>query len=162
MEEAPLFFYFPASGATMNAVRAARVARLLMSVSACFVLASLAGCGGGGANKTHVTGKVIYKDAPVTGGTIKLYTPTGDPFSIYIKDDGTFSVDDAPAGEMKVAIETDSVFVPPPAPAGSAGNQGGASQRKKVAIPAKYNKPETSGLTWNPANEKTKTFDLKD
>jgi hypothetical protein len=143
----------------MKAVRAARLARSLASVSAWFLLAALTGCGGA-SNKTHLTGKVIYKDAPVTGGTIKLYSSPENPFTIQIKPDGTFDVEDAPPGEMKVAIETDSVFVPPPAPAGSSAAQATANMPKKVKIPAKYNKPDTSGVTWNTTTEKTKTFDL--
>jgi hypothetical protein len=143
----------------MKALRAARLARSLASVSACFLLAALTGCGGA-SNKAHLTGKVIYKDAPVTGGTIKLYSSPENPFTIQIKSDGTFDVEDAPPGEMKVAIETDSVFVPPPAPAGSA--QGAVTPPKKVPIPAKYKKPDTSGLTWDTTKERTKTFNLTD
>jgi hypothetical protein len=145
----------------MKAVRAARLARSLASVSACFLLAALTGCGGA-SNKTHLTGKVIYKDAPVTGGTIKLYSSPENPFTIQIKSDGTFDVEDAPPGEMKVAIETDSVYVPSAAPAGSTGTRETANMPKKVKIPAKYNKPDTSGLTWDTTKERTKTFNLTD
>ncbi len=152
-------FYLATNGEIMKAVRAARLARSLASVSACFLLAALTGCGGA-SNKTHLTGKVIYKGAPVTGGTIKLYSTPENPFSFPIRADGTFDVEDAPSGDMKVTIETDSVYVPTAAPAGSSAAQATANMPKKVVIPAKFNKPDTSGLTWNTATEKTKTFDL--
>src|SRR5438270_9875654 len=122
-------------------MRIVRAAPSLTSVGACFLLAALVGCGSAN-TKARVSGKVIYKDAPVTGGTIQLYPASGPSFSIYIKPDGTFEVEDAPAGDMKVAVETDSVPANPPTLAGSGGTGGNTNSPKKVPIPAKFNKPE--------------------
>jgi hypothetical protein len=155
----------------MNMVRVTRRLRSLAAVSACFVLAALLGCGGGGSgDKIALKGKVIYNNAPVTGGTLTLVPAdgAGAPFPISIKPDGTFEVGDAPNGPMKVTIETDSVStatggynmpkdmkdvkLPEPPKGGP----------KKVVIPAKYNKAETSGLTWDTKAEKHKTITLTD
>jgi hypothetical protein len=158
----------------MNTVRVTQRLQSLAAVGVCFALTSLMGCGGGNP-KAALKGTVTYKGAPVTGGTLMLYPASGAPFSISLKTDGSFQVDDAPVGPMKVTVETDSVShaapggmppgmampkdskPPPDMPKPDATNQ-----PKKVVIPAKYNKAETSGLTWDTKAEKTKTFDLTD
>ena len=151
----------------MNTVRVTRRLRSLAAVAACFVLAALVGCGGD-SSKAALKGKVTYKGAPVTGGTITLIPASGGPFPITIKPDGSFAVGDAPVGPMKVTIETDTVSPPaagfnmPMPKDAKAPEVDTTNQAKKVVIPAKYKSAETSGLTWDTKTEKTKTFDLTD
>ena len=159
----------------MNMLRFDGKPRLLAAVAACGVLAACAGCGGD-SGKATVTGKVAYKGAPVTGGTLTLYPADGPAYPITINPDGTFNISGAPIGAMGVGIKTDN--------AGSAGFPAMPSGRtppkdavmpqnqkdydmskmgKKVDIPAKYNDLKTSGLTWDiKAGKNTKDFDLAD
>jgi hypothetical protein len=159
----------------MNTVRVVRKLQLLAAVAASFALAVLLGCGGGSSTKIPLNGKVTYKNAPVTGGTITLIpaSGTGAPFPITIKADGSFETGDAPVGPMKVTIDTDSVTtatpytMPPgmqmpkdsklPEPSKDTSNQ-----TKKVAIPPKYKSAATSPLTWDTKAEKYKAFELTD
>ncbi len=69
------------------------------------------GCGGGVANApSHISGKVTYKGAPVTGGNIGFAAVDGmGSGSASIKSDGTYSANDIPAGEMIVTVETESI-----------------------------------------------------
>jgi hypothetical protein len=156
----------------MNTVRVTRRLRSLAAVGACFALTVLVGCGSGDSTKASLKGKVNYKGASVTGGTITLVPASGSPFPITIKPDGTFEVGDAPLGSMKVTIETDSVptttgyTMPPNMPKDTKMPempiQDTANQPKKVVIPAKYANAETTPLTWDTKTEKNKTFDLTD
>jgi hypothetical protein len=157
----------------MNTIRVVRKLQLLAAVGASFALAALLGCGGGSSTKIPLRGKVTYRSAPVTGGTITLIPASGAPFPITIKADGSFETGDAPIGPMKVTIDTDSVptttayVMPPgmqmpkdsklPEPPKDTGNQ-----PKKVAIPQKYKSAATSGLTWDTKAERTKNFELTD
>ena len=154
----------------MNMVRAARRLRPLAAIGACFALAALAGCGGDGA-KAALTGKVSYNNAPVTGGTLTLIPATGMPFPITIKYDGSFDIGDAPVGLMKVTINTDNVasaqgyqmprgMTPPKDMKMPEVDE--SKTPKKVAIPPKYKSADTSGLTWDTAKERNKTFNLTD
>ena len=131
--------------------------RLPASAAACMALAVLAGCGGDG-GKATISGKVSYKGAPVTGGTLTLYPASGPPYPLTIKADGTFNVSGVPIGEMGVGIDTG--LPPAAAPAGSSMPQG---LPPHVAIPPKYKDPKTSGLTWDvKGGGNTKDFDLTD
>lgn len=87
-------------------------------------------------DRSPVTGKVIYKGNPIRCGTI-TFTLRDQPkkrMSCIINSDGTFSVKDAPQGELLVSLETESVKM-------------GGDTSLYVQIPSKYNDAETSGLT---------------
>jgi hypothetical protein len=73
----------------------------------------------------QVLGKVVYAGKPLAGGTITLVAG-GKNFSGTIAADGTFSIQKVPVGDYKVAI---------------------ASKAKEVALPARYNSADTSGLS---------------
>ena len=127
------------------------------------LVAGLAGCGG--KKKAKISGKVTYKGNPVTGGTLTLYPPDEKqaPLPIQIQADGTFVTTDVTPGTYQVGISTESAkraagpdmskFKPPPGVKVSAeemkryGSSSGGGV-KYMAIPPKYAKPETSGLTW--------------
>jgi hypothetical protein len=159
----------------MHKQQMARVLRTLAAAGAAFALSALIGCGPG---KTVVMGKVTYHNAPVTGGSIRLYPAAGGSgFPVFIKSDGTFEVSDAPTGPMRVAVETESVrppesYLPPPIPADKvpAGVKLPEPPKidlsrmpRKVAIPAKYRDPNGSGLTWEVApGRNVRNFDLAD
>lgn len=69
------------------------------------------GCGRGKQKTTSISGKVTYKDQPVSGGTVTFHPlDTKDkPVSMPLGSDGTYQVNAPPLGEMKVTVETESV-----------------------------------------------------
>jgi hypothetical protein len=65
------------------------------------MLAVAAGCGGG---RGSVSGKVLFKDKPLPGGTVIFIHPSKGSFTATIQPDGGYKVDNVPGGTMKVAI----------------------------------------------------------
>lgn len=131
--------------------------RLLLCLAV--ALGAATGCGSKG-KKGTVSGKVTYKDAPLTGGTITLYPEgkEGAPYPIPINADGSFSASGVPTGKMRVSFETESMkkqagyqTIKPPRgvklPEMSKPDLDMPNQGVYVQIPAKYSKPETSGQT---------------
>ena len=133
----------------MKSVFTAGTARFLAAASACVALATLLGCGGD-ATKSSVSGKVTYKGAPVTGGSISVVGGKDLNIGISINADGTFMSKDVPPGEYKVAVSTDNVvaIVAPPSGKDYPVPEAGASPTK-VVIPDKFKNAETSGITWS-------------
>ena len=71
--------------------------------------ASLAGCSGGSGSSATVKGTVKYKGALVKVGTVTFVSAdkskaAGSP----IKEDGTYSVEQAPVGEVVITVDTSS------------------------------------------------------
>lgn len=129
----------------------------------------------------EVNGAVKYDGHPVTAGTVTFFAKdTGLPAGAApIGPDGTYHVIDMPAGEMAVAIETESANHHRPQPQYGKRHRGAqgptaemtspmpedykAAEGAYVKIPAKYADRVKSGLTVSISNGKqTKDFDLKD
>jgi hypothetical protein len=131
------------------------VRSLAMVVGLC-ALTALAGCGD--PTKGTAVGKVTYKGAPVTGGSMSLKPAAGSApgVMIVITADGSFNMPDIPVGQYKVTVETDSVAnaggapigVTPPKDAPKLPDLDTSKLPKKVAIPPKYKDAASSGLTW--------------
>jgi hypothetical protein len=134
-------------------------ARLLFLVPVCVVLASGCTKGNRSANAT-VSGKVMYNNAPVTGGTLLFHAEGAGLTPVLIKPDGTFVGTDLPVDkEVTVTVETE-ILNPnkakadygaaaghpgggvSPMPAGTPTGSGGAY----VKIPHKYTDKTTSTL----------------
>lgn len=116
-----------------------------------------------------LSGKVTYRGTPVTGGTMTLLTAGEKSFKGYLRRDGTFKIFYLTPGEMKVAIETESIkdalskfdeLSKSHAPGRDIGIR--ENVPVYVMIPAKYGNPETSGLkvTIN-KGENTADFNLE-
>ena len=115
------------------------------------LLCGLAGCGGNPSypETSPTTGLVTFRGQPLTSGTI-TYAPVNAqeqrPASGQINGQGKFSLstfrpgDGAMPGEYRIAVV---------AYAGSADSlrAGGKANAGTTAIPGKYSKPQTSGLT---------------
>lgn len=152
---------------------------LLLPVGLLLVL----GCGEKKGTVARLSGTVKYKGTPVTAGMITFAAKGegGDPSGSYpvpITSDGTYSASQLPAGELVVAIETESanpknrrsfdqygggkgkeMMKRSPAPEGV----GSGPKGTYVKIPDKYKDPKTSGLTVTVTSGKnTKDFDLTD
>jgi len=113
----------------------------------------LSGCGGS-SSKTGgtVKGKVTLDGTPVSGGVV-AFTSGRSTLKGGIEKDGTYKVANIPPGEAKVAVISS-------APAGAPTGGGKAAPIPKTEgmpetggdsggtpLPAKYAKPETSGLS---------------
>lgn len=130
-------------------------------VAAAF-LAVITGC----SSETSVSGKVTYKGAPVTAGSVTLVASNGQVYSGNLGPDGTYQIAGVPTGEVQIAVvgaNAASGNKPPPARGGGgAGGPAGASrgggagnpegqtpvaQATGPVLPKEYGDPRTSGLT---------------
>ncbi len=134
--------------------------------SVLLVGALLSGCG----SKGTISGKVLYKGKPVTGGNLTFQSSQG-VFRTTINEDGTYRIEKVPAGPVKIGVENQSLQiqegqgqmlakVTPKDKKGKDVNvsemmqgmqkmmQKGAIPGKYVPIPQKASNPETSQLTY--------------
>jgi hypothetical protein len=121
-----------------------------------------------------VSGKVLYKGKPLTGGVVTFLPASGGCVNAKIKEDGSYSMAKAPPGKVKVGVVSTS-SKPPPSPtvAKMVREMKGKKKReftqeeldkrppefrdaleyssgpgKVVEIPKKYNDAEKSGLEY--------------
>ena len=122
----------------------------IRSLAGAFALFVLAGCGAG---TTDVSGSVTYKGKAVTSGFVTFASPSGVAASAEIRGDGTYAATGVPTGPVKVAVGSPD---PTTAPAADGGRKAGPKAATKspppkaegwVPLPAKYGRPEDSGLT---------------
>jgi hypothetical protein len=119
------------------------------------VLLSLTGCGG--KRTGFVTGKVTYQGRPLTSGAITFHGEDGRTDSGAINAEGNYVVPNAPTGAVKVTVVVrvvKSIAPPRSGPGGTAtkhpdeGKQPRAPAVVPVVIPARYEDPDKSGLTF--------------
>jgi hypothetical protein len=149
-----------------------RYGRLLGSGLAVLLLLVPLGCSG----KGSVSGKVLYKGEPLKGGTV-TFVPDGEgkqSVRSNIEEDGTYTIIGVAPGPAKIMVETRSAkpttgLPPMMAPGGkspfpandpNSARREAASKDRYVNIPAKYEKTETSGLSYTVTSGK-QTFDVK-
>jgi len=132
------------------------------------LLASLlAGC----SSKGSVSGKVLYKGQPVTGGNLIFQTDKGNFFRAIISEDGTYTMEKVPSGPVQIGVENEALktqagagtMIAKVTPKDQKGNeqnvnemmQGMMKQMNKGGVPGKYvpipekvKDPKTSGLTY--------------
>jgi hypothetical protein len=118
----------------------------------------VAGCGGG-RSKATVSGKVFYKDTPLKGGNVTFVGSDKQTYMAEIHEDGSYAVETLPPGEVKIAVETNSLRPPnpnvlknkPPADAGGGYTPPDYEARAKryVPIPTRYSDAEQSGLSYS-------------
>lgn len=121
-------------------------------------LGASAGCG----NRTGtVTGKITYNNAPVKGGHLTFLHQEGKrSVSVQIAEDGTYTIDRIPVGEVKIVVETESLnpmnaprrMVNAP-PAGQVSPHSGPAtsvdtSNRYTQIPERFQKAETTDLTY--------------
>jgi hypothetical protein len=141
----------------------------LLCLGSMVALAS-AGCGGGAA--ATVSGKVLYKGAPLKGGNVTFVSTEGKTsISAAIKEDGSYQLANVPVGAVKICVETESLRsqvtrsmskgpgtsgVPPSykAPPGASEQTGYKppepqdTSSRYVQIPPQYAKADTTDLTY--------------
>lgn len=124
------------------------------------------GCGGG---PTTVSGKVSYKGAPVTGGSIKFTFDGGKEDSGGIDQRGNYSLQVTSHGKARVSIETESIkgagvdaLAPPGGEKLNVPAMPGG-EYTYVQIPARYADPGSSNLTVDvKTGTQTKNWELTD
>lgn len=116
--------------------------RLLLVIPLCAVILAV-GCNKDKRASASIKGKVMYKDAPVTGGMMTLYSSDQGAYPVPIKEDGTFEQTGLPPGEMTVCVETETLN-PNKAKGGlaakynKAGNSTPESQKENAKTPGTY------------------------
>jgi hypothetical protein len=115
-----------------------------------------------------VSGKVLYNNQPLKGGTVVFHAKEGKgSYRSALDDNGTYAITDLPVGEMVVTVETESVN-PKKKTQGYGGGKGAKVDSEYAAamakmggpakgaaaptgeyrrIPDKYNNPKTSPLS---------------
>ena len=97
----------------------------------------------------EVRGSVTYHDKPVTAGNVTFYPDDGGtPVGAVLAPDGTYRATGVPVGRAKVAIETARFKTMTAPPAGLAKQMGGP-RPVYVPIPDKYERPDSSGLSFD-------------
>jgi hypothetical protein len=116
-------------------------------VAAALLVALAAGCGGGSGPRAEVHGKVLYNGGLVTAGNVQFHPESGGPaVSAAAGGDGLYRVTGLTPGRYKVAIETRLFknLAPPPKALGKITT----GRPVYVPIPDRYEKAESSGLTY--------------
>jgi hypothetical protein len=127
------------------------------------VLSASPGCGRVPGAAGSVSGKVLFNGRPLPSGSVLFVRAGGGQSTALIRPDGTYRIDDAPLGTVKVAIASHAH-----APAGlerpahpAPGNHSRPVRpaERTPIIPPHYNDPERSGLTFS-VQEGEQTFDI--
>jgi hypothetical protein len=146
-----------------------RLARSLLAIAVCLALVGLSGCGRG---RASVTGKVTFNNQPLTAGTISFVASPNFMGTGTINPDGTYTVADAPVGDVIVTVQTppaplgpvDKMMKPPPGVKGMPEDMKPEGARaptpvKIVPAPTKYNSTETSPLHFT-VEKGTQTYNI--
>lgn len=123
-------------------------------------LVCVCGCSKG---KATVNGKVTFNNQPVGVGTVTFWTSDNRSAQAPLKPDGSYSMPDAPVGEVKITVTTPppkmgpmTMEKPPPGMKGmpadmipeGAGDAANPGKMKIVPIPDKYKEVSTTPLTY--------------
>jgi hypothetical protein len=110
------------------------------------------GCGGKDKNAVRkVTGTVKYKGEKLVGGTVTFVGgENGKERVSSIIQDGSYSIPNAPAGEVKISIDGPT----------RSSDASKAKEAPPVVLPAKYSDPAKSGLTYT-VTDGTQTHDIE-
>jgi hypothetical protein len=143
----------------MHTERLVLRARVLTTVSLALTVSLVAGCGSRTKETAEVSGTVSYKGQPVTAGVVKFFPEAGgDPAETPLGPDGTYRATGVPVGPCKVAVETLRFKTMTPPPPGMAKQMGGP-RPVYVPIPEKYERPDSSGLTFD-VKKGTSSWDI--
>ena len=139
--------------------------RLLLAAGLPALLLACCSSGDGINHGGSVSGKVTIDNEPVTAGNVLFVTEDGRLSAIgRLRGDGTYTAPEPPLGPVRIAVQTETfrnrpAMQPTPGPRSGDGGVQGASRGieppdpKEIGIiykeiPGKYEKPETSGLTY--------------
>ena len=119
---------------------------------------ALAGCGGP-VNTGILTGTVSYQGEPLTSGTVLVKADDGRAGNANIHEDGTYRIETAPAGAVKLAVMT---FPPSPAvvPPNTDPKTIKQPSLKYTKLPEHYHDFATAGLSTTVEAGKENHFDV--
>ena len=111
----------------------------------------------------QVTGKVRFRGGVLPTGTVTFLCADSRSVSARIATDGTYRMDGVAAGPARISVISHP-RVPPgfrkaPVIPGEPAQPAVAPEPPPVAIPVRYGKPETSGLTYD-VQKGVQTHDL--
>ena len=127
--------------------------RICASAGSMLLFIGIIGCGGG---PSTVSGKVTYKGAPVTGGTITLNFDGKPQAPGSIDSNGNYAIQTTTTGKATLTIETESLksrgptmpaMLPEMKDKGVAPMPKGGGGPEYMKIPSKYADVKTSGLS---------------
>jgi hypothetical protein len=107
---------------------------------------ALLGCG---PSVTEVSGRVTFKDRILSSGSVTFERQDGESSSSAIAPDGSYLIENAPLGPVKIAVASHPL-VPPgliKSP-GQAEDRRGDLKDGADKIPDRYQDPQKSGLTY--------------
>ena len=104
------------------------------------------GCGGPFTGE--VSGTVKYNGNLLPGGIVTISHPDGRVATCTIREDGSYSIPNAPGGEVKVSVQTLTPLpaIPPFMLRGAPKSESVERAGKYVKIPERYSDPAKSGL----------------
>ncbi len=85
----------------LSGFRPPRAARWIASAAVLIALVTAGGCGGG---RSSVSGKVTYQGRTVIYGSVVFLSADKTARSAVIQCDGSYTVDDVPAGVVKIGV----------------------------------------------------------
>lgn len=104
------------------------------------VIALVAGCGESGPVKYEVTGKIFYQGKPLPTGNVMFIPEQGPASATAIRPDGSYTLKAMP-GKHRVGVTAVPVVELPPGAAEWEYNP------PPPLVPARFGRPETSGVT---------------
>jgi hypothetical protein len=121
---------------------------------------TVSGC----SSQAVISGKVTYKNTPLSGGEVSFIAADGKSRSSLINSSGDYEVVDAPLGATTIVIVSTRVQGETGKGSPLVGSSGPAAPvMVKSVIPQKYNDPSTSGLSYVvQRGRQTKNIDLRD
>ncbi len=129
--------------------------------AAALLAIALASTGCGDSDSGRVSGKVHLNGAPVPAGTVTFHGEGNRSASTFLEADGTYTATGVPLGAVKVTVTTPAQMSDKAKKAlEKARNVSVPGQTGVVEIPARYGRPEQSGLqlTVTPGRQ---TFDIE-
>ncbi|NBU75961.1 MAG: hypothetical protein EBS30_12185 [Planctomycetes bacterium] len=139
---------------------ASRTAGIFVLLTSMFFVS---GCGGDSAGPKvgTMTGKITYKGAPLSNGTVQVFSADGRGGSGPITADGTYTALGDVTITVKVLASAMTGMKPVARPPGTPAMPG-ESDKPPVTIPANYGDKAKSGLTFTiKSGTQTNNIDLK-
>ena len=135
--------------------------RLFLASLLGFGLVILTGCGSGANSKVgNVEGTVKINGVNANSGSIKFLGADGTPVTSAIQADGKYRAIGVGVGTAKVTVEGPPPVAKTNTPTVKDMGMGGmAPVANPILIPAKFNKDDTSGLTF-PVKSGSNTYDV--
>jgi len=136
------------------------MSRLMLRTALLAAVAALAGC----ASRPVVQGKVLYRNEALTSGEVSFVASDGRSRSAQIGSDGSYEIIDPPLGEVTIVVVATKVEGGSAKGSPLGGDpKGSRAGTTRSLIPARYNDPKSSGLTYHVTRgRQTKDVELKD